>query len=332
MRVAVFSTKSYDRQFLEAANRNGDHELVFFEPGLGTMTVSLGYGFPALCAFVNDVLDVETLSPLAANGTRLIALRAAGFNNVDVEAARRLGLTVLRVPAYSPHGVAEHTVGLILTLNRRFHRAFARVREQDFSLEGLLGFDLNRRTVGVVGTGKIGALVARIMKGFGCPILACDVVQNPKCVADGVRYVSLPELVKRSDIITLHCPLTPETHHLVDGPLLERMKPGIMLINTSRGGLIDTKAVIQALKTGSIGHLGIDVYEEESHLFFNDLSDTVIQDDIFARLLTFPNVVITAHQGFFTREALTDIAQTTIQNITDFERGAIREENRVGGN
>jgi D-lactate dehydrogenase len=228
---------------------------------------------------------------------------------------------VVRVPAYSPYAVAEHTVGLILTLNRKIHRAYARVREGNFSLDGLLGFDLHGRTVGVIGTGKIGAVVARIMKGFGCQLLAYDPFPNPDCERLGVQYVSLQSLFTASDIVTLHCPLTPETHHLIDAQALGQMKSGVMLINSGRGALIDTQAVIEALKSGQIGYLGLDVYEEEADLFFEDLSDKVIRDDVFARLLTFPNVVITGHQGFFTEEALKSIAETTLANITAFEQG-----------
>jgi D-lactate dehydrogenase len=321
MRVAVFSTKNYDRAFLEAANATCGHELVFFEPRLTEETTALAAQFPAVCVFVNDQLSATVLNRLAGQGTRLIALRSAGFNNVNLIAARESGLTVVRVPAYSPYAVAEHTAGLILTLNRKIHRAYARVREGNFSLDGLLGFDLYDRTVGVIGTGKIGAVVARIMKGFGCRLLANDPFPNPDCERLGVTYVSRPRLFAASDIVTLHCPLTPETHHLIDARALGQMKSGVMLINTGRGALIDTQAVIEALKSGRIGYLGLDVYEEEADLFFEDLSDKVIRDDVFSRLLTFPNVVITGHQGFFTEEALKSIAETTLANITAFEQG-----------
>ena len=251
------------------------------------------------------------------------ALRSAGYNNVDLPAAARLGLTVTRVPAYSPHAVAEHTVALILALNRKVHRAWARVREGNFSLDGLLGFDLVGRTAGVVGTGKIGAAVARIMFGFGCRVLAFDPFPNPECVALGVSYVPFNELLARSDIVTLHCPLTPETRHLMDAAALERMKPGAMLINTGRGTLVDTKAVIEALKSGRLGHLGLDVYEEEAALFFEDRSWRILQDDVFARLLTFPNVIVTGHQGFFTAEALAAIAETTLRAVTEFDQDRV---------
>jgi D-lactate dehydrogenase len=318
--VAVFSYKPYERPFLETANA-GRHRLTYFQAHLTEETVSLAGDFDAVCVFVNDRLDAPVIQTLAASGTRLIALRCAGYNNVDMQAARQAGLTVVRVPAYSPYSVAEHTVGLILTLNRKIHRAFNRVREGNFELNGLLGFDLHGRTVGVVGTGKIGACVARILSGFGCRILAHDVAPNPECVSLGATYVPLPELLAESDIVTLHCPLTPQTHHLIGPANLALMKDGAMLINTSRGGLVDTPAVIDALKSGKLGYLGLDVYEEEAALFFEDLSQKLIQDDVFSRLLTFPNVVITGHQAFFTREALQGIAETTVANLTAFETG-----------
>jgi D-lactate dehydrogenase len=321
MKVAVFGTKAYDRRFLEAANANYGHELVFFEPHLTCDTAVLASDFPAVSVFVNDQLDEKTLKALAEQGPRLIALRSAGFNHVDLTAATELGITVVRVPAYSPYAVAEHTIGLILTLNRKIHRAYNRVREGNFSLDGLLGFDLHDRTVGIVGTGKIGVIVAQILKGFGCQLLAYDLHPNPECEAVGAKYVELSELFATADIVTLHCPLTRETHHLIDAQALEQMKQGVMLINTSRGALIDTEAVIGALKSKKIGYLGLDVYEQESDLFFEDLSDAVIQDDVFQRLLTFPNVLITGHQAFFTENALKNIAETTLANITDIEQG-----------
>lgn len=320
MRVAVYSTKAYDRRFLDAANADGRHELVYLEPRLLPETAGAAAGTAAVCAFVNDVLRDDVLAALARHGVRLVALRCSGFNNVDLGAASRLGITVARVPEYSPHAIAEFAVALILALNRKIHRAHARVREGNFELDGLLGFDLVGRTVGIVGTGKIGAILARIMAGFGCTILAHDPKPDPACEASGVRYVSLPELLGASDIISLNCPLTPVTHHLIDAGAIDRMRDGVMVINTSRGGVLDTQAVIEALKTGRIGTLGLDVYEEEADLFFRNLSDSVIQDDVFARLLTFPNVLVTGHQGFFTQEALASIAATTIANITTFER------------
>jgi D-lactate dehydrogenase len=323
MRVAVFSSKPYDVTFLTAANRARGHDLLFLEPRLAKETAALASGRPALCAFVNDQLDAEVLTRLAAEGTRLVALRSAGYNNVDLPAASRLALTVTRVPAYSPHAVAEHTIALILALNRKVHRAWARIREGNFSLDGLLGFDLVGRTAGVVGTGKIGAAVAQILTGFGCHVLAFDPVPSPECLALGASYVRLPDLLAASDIVSLHCPLTPETRHLLDGAALARMKPGAMLINTGRGALVDTKAVIEALKAGRLGHLGLDVYEEEAALFFEDRSEGILQDDVFARLLTFPNVIVTGHQGFFTAEALAAIAETTLEAVTEFEQGRV---------
>ncbi|MEG3862819.1 2-hydroxyacid dehydrogenase [Microcoleus sp. herbarium12] len=320
MKVAVFSTKSYDRTFLTAANAD-KHELVFFEPRLNLETSVLTAGFPAVCVFVNDSLDAKTLRAIAQNGVRLLALRSAGFNHVDLAAARDLDLTLVRVPAYSPYAVAEHAVAMILSLNRNIHRAYNRVREGNFALDGLLGFDLHGKTVGIVGTGKIGALTAKILHGFGCRLLGYDVSPNPDCLALGMEYVALAQLLGNSDIVSLHCPLIPETYHLIGAEAIGQMKLGMMLINTSRGQLIDTKAVTKGLKSGRIGYLGLDVYEQETDLFFEDLSNQVIQDDVFVRLLTFPNVLITGHQAFFTEEALQNIAETTIGNITDFERG-----------
>ncbi|MGB3557659.1 MAG: 2-hydroxyacid dehydrogenase [Geitlerinemataceae cyanobacterium] len=321
MRVAIFNTKPYDRQFLSAANQEFHHDLVFFEPHLTAETAPLADGFPAVCSFINDRLDAPALQILAEGGTKLIALRSAGFNHVDLKKASQLGFTIVRVPAYSPYAVAEHAIGLILMLNRKLYRAYNRVRDDNFSLDGLLGFDLHGSTVGIIGTGKIGACFARIMHGFGCHLLAYDLYQNPDCLELGVNYADLPEVLGRSDIVSLHCPLMPETDRLIDAETLKYFKPGAMLINTSRGGLIDTKAAIAALKSGQLGCLGIDVYEQEENLFFEDRSTTVIQDDAFQLLQSFPNVVITAHQGFFTRNALEAIAQTTLQNLTDFEFG-----------
>jgi D-lactate dehydrogenase len=322
MKVAFFSTKAYDRQSFEEANANYHHELTFFDTQLNPKTAILAAEFPAVCMFVNDMADAATLELLASGGTRLLALRSAGFNNVDLQRAAELGIKVVRVPAYSPYAVAEHAVALVLMLNRKLYRAYNRVRDDNFSLEGLLGFDLHGCTVGIVGTGKIGMVFAQIMQGFGCSLLGYDAYPNPQFEAiDQARYVGLPELFANSDIISLHCPLLPETHHLIDAEAIAQMKPGVMLINTSRGSLIDTAAVIEGIKSGKIGYLGIDVYEQEDGLFFEDLSDTVIQDDTFQLLQSFPNVVITAHQAFFTRNALENIATTTLANITDFEQG-----------
>ena len=322
MKVVVFGTKAYDRRFLEQANESHGHELTFLEPRLSAATAPLAAGYQAVCVFVNDSVDAAVVAALAEHGVRLVALRCAGFNNVDLQSAERHGLTVARVPAYSPHAVAEHTVGLILAANRKLHRAYNRVREGNFALEGLLGFDLHGLTVGIIGTGKIGSLVARIMHGFGCRLLAHDIAPDSACLDLGVDYRELDDLLVESDVVTLHCPLTPQTQHMIDARALERMKDGVMLINTSRGALIDTPAVIAGLKSGKVGHLGLDVYEEEADLFFEDLSVQVLQDDVFARLLTFPNVLITGHQAFFTRNALESIAETTLRNITDFENGA----------
>lgn len=322
MKIATFSAKPYDRHFLEAANSaaGGLHRFVYHEARLNSGTALLASGADAVCAFVNDELNEEVLTILAGLGVRLLALRSAGFNHVDLAAARELGLAVARVPAYSPEAVAEHTVGLILSLNRKIHRAWARVREGNFALDGLLGFDLAGRTVGLIGTGKIGIAVARILRGFGCRLLITDPAPDPAIAAIGAENVPLETLFREADIISIHCPLTPETHHMINAETIGRMKRGVMLINTSRGAVIDTRAVIGGLKSGAIGYLGLDVYEEEENLFFEDLSGQMIQDDIFARLLTFPNVLITGHQAFFTEEALAAIAATTIANITSFEQ------------
>ncbi|MGC3965839.1 MAG: 2-hydroxyacid dehydrogenase [Pirellulales bacterium] len=324
MRCAVFNTKPYDREFLaaEAQRIDGDCELVFFDPLLTVETARLAAGFPAVCAFVNDRLDVAVLEALSGGGTKFIALRCAGFNNVDLAAAARLGIRVARVPAYSPYAVAEHTVGMILALNRKFHKAYNRVREGNFALDGLLGFDMHGRTVGIVGTGKIGECTARILAGFGCKLLAYDPYENAAMRELGAAYVSLEELLPRADIVTLHCPLTPHTHHLINAERLSRMKRGAMLINTGRGALLDTRAVVAALKSEQLGSLGIDVYEEEGDLFFVDHSAHAILDDVFSRLLTFPNVLVTGHQAFFTREALEAIARQTLMNLGEFARGA----------
>ncbi len=317
MDVTIFSTKPHDRQFLAAAA--GSHRLRFLEARLTPETAVLARGAGAVSAFVNDRIDEAVLETFASLGVRLVALRSAGFNNVDLAAAARHGVTIARVPAYSPEAVSEHTVALILALDRHIHRAYARVREGNFALEGLLGFNLHGRTVGVVGTGRIGRGVARIMASFGCRVVAFDPSPDPDCVAAGVAYMDLPDLLAIADVVSLHCPLTPQTRHMIDATAIGSLKRGMMLINTSRGGLIDTRAVIDALKAGTIGLLGLDVYEEEADLFFEDLSDQVIRDDVFARLQTLPNVLITGHQGFFTVEALRAIAETTFADITAFE-------------
>jgi D-lactate dehydrogenase len=319
--VAVFDAKPYERRFLDAA-AGDDIALRYFEPRLRADTAGLARGFPAVCAFVNDELDADCLTRLADGGVRLIALRCAGFNNVDLPMAAALDLSVVRVPRYSPHAVAEHTVALILALNRKVHRAYQRVREGNFSLAGLVGFDLRGRTAGIVGLGAIGRQLAEILRGFGMTLLAYD-PQPDEAFADRVQltYMDLPDLFARADIVTLNAPLTPETHHLVDAAAIASMKPGVMLINTGRGALIDTAALIEGLKSGQVGAAGLDVYEEESEYFFRDRSDEPITDDLLARLLTFPNVVVTSHQGFLTQEALQNIADTTLDNVREFRSG-----------
>jgi D-lactate dehydrogenase len=321
MDTIVYSTKSYDRTYLEEANQKAGHNLLFVEAALSEETAGLAKGRDAACIFVNDRADRAVLTSLCEGGTRFLALRCAGFNNVDLPAVKDLGMCVVRVPAYSPYAVAEHTVALMQTLNRKIHRAYNRIREGNFALQGLLGFDLHGKTVGVIGTGRIGAIVARILRaGYGCEVLAYDVQPQAELEKMGVRYASRDEVISRCDVLTLHCPLTPETHHLINADTIKAMKPGVMIVNTSRGGLVDTAAVIDALKDGRIGSLAIDVYEEEADLFFEDLSGTVIRDDVFARLTTLPNVLITGHQAYFTEEALRNIADTTIGNLTEYEK------------
>ena len=321
--AAFFDTKSYDREYFAAAPAAADIEFRYLEHRLGAATAGTADGARAVCCFVNDRLDRPALTRLRDAGVRHIALRCAGFNNVDLGAAKELGFAVTRVPAYSPHAVAEHTVALLLTLNRKIHRAHNRVREQNFSLAGLVGFDLHGKTAGVVGTGKIGRLTAEIFRGFGMHVLACDPYPDAAWAAQHrIDYVSKTDLFARSDVVSLHSPLTPETHHLVNEPTLAAMKRGAFLVNTSRGKLIDTAALIEALKSGRVGGVALDVYEEEEGVFFEDHSDHVLADDELARLLTFPNVLITAHQAFLTREALGEIARVTTENI---RRGAAGE-------
>jgi len=318
MKIAVFDTHPYDRTSLTAANAVHSHDLTFLEPRLTTQTIALAQGCPAICAFVNDVLSAEVLESLHANGLKLIAMRCAGYNNVDLPTAERLQLPILRVPQYSPYAVAEHAVALLLALNRKTHRAYNRVREMNFSLNGLEGFDLHGKTFGIIGTGKIGRVLGGIMLGFGCKILAYDVQPSADFAA---KYVDLPTLYRESDVISLHAPLLPATHHLLNANAFAQMKSGVVIINTSRGALIDTPALIEALKSGTVGAAGLDVYEEEAGVFFTDLSDSVMKDDVLARLMTFPNVLITSHQAFLTREALANIAETTLANATAFEKG-----------
>ena len=317
MKIAFFSTQPYDKEYFERYNTQ--HEIIFFEARLNEQTVNLAKGCNAVCAFVNDQLNVVVLNTLKEIGIKIIAQRCAGFNNVDVVAAAENNITVVRVPAYSPHAVAEHALALIMTLNRKTHKAYNRVREGNFSLDRLTGFDLYGKTVGVIGTGKIGECFARIMQGMGCKAVAYDITISKELEAIGIKYLPLQEVLQQSDILSLHCPLTERTTHLINNNTLDIMKKGAMLINTSRGGLIDTKAVITALKNGKLGYLGLDVYEQEEKLFFHDLNENVITDDVLVRLLGFPNVLITSHQGFLTDEALTQIAIVTLQNIKDFE-------------
>ena len=320
MRVAVFSSKPYDNQYLGAAAEGSPHKLDFFEAKLNCDVVKLAADHDAVCVFVHDEINGDVLRKLAEGGTRLVALRAAGFNNVDLQVASEVGIKVCRVPAYSPYAVAEHAVALILSLVRRTPRAYNRVRDGNFALDGLLGYDLNDKCVGVIGSGRIGTVFAGIMKGFGCKLMAYDPYPNDAMKELGAKYVDLPELFAESDIIALHAPLTSSTHHLVNAETLSLVKPGVTIVNTSRGGLIDTEAAIDALKDGRLGYLGLDVYEEEHAVgFFEDQSASIIQDDTFARLLTFPNVLITAHQAFFTAEAVQNIADTTVANLTAFE-------------
>jgi len=321
MRVVLFSSKPYDQQSFNAAALPEDWQVNFQDAHLRADTVGLATGYEVVCAFINDDLSATVLQKLAAGGTRLIALRSAGYNHVDLHAAQRLGLTVVRVPAYSPHAVAEHALALIMTLNRRTHRAFNRTREGDFSLRGLTGFDLHGKTVGIIGAGQIGLTFARIMAGFGCHLLINDPLPVAQLNQLGAQQVSLDEMLQRSDIISLHCPLNAATHHLINAARLQQMKRGVMLINTGRGALIDTPALIGALKSGQLGYLGLDVYEEEADLFFEDCSEQPLQDDVLARLLSFPNVLITAHQAFLTHEALAAIANTTRDNITAWLAG-----------
>lgn len=312
--IRLFSTKAYDRSGFGTLDHG--HDVVFLEPRLDVSTVDLAFGADAVCVFVNDDLSAPVLEALARNDVNCVALRCAGFNNVDLDAARRLGITVVHVPAYSPNAVAEHTLALILALNRRIHRAYNRVRDGNFALDGLVGFDLAGKTAAVIGTGRIGAIVARLLWHLRCRVIAVDPYRDEHLLELGVEYVDLDMALAQSDLITLNCPLTADTHHLIGPAAIESMRQGAMLVNTGRGALIDTRAAIDGLKSGRIGSLALDVYEEEADLFFEDRSDEIIDDDVFARLLTFPNVLITAHQAFLTREALDAIAETTLSNIS----------------
>jgi D-lactate dehydrogenase len=321
MKVAVFSAERYDREFLNAANVAEGHQLKFFDSPLTCESANLAAGYDAVCIFVNDIADAAVLDVLQRGGTRLVALRCTGFNNVDLAAAQRLGMKVVRVVTYSPYSVAEHAVALLLAINRKIHRAYNRTRDSNFALDGLMGFDFHGKTVAVIGTGKIGRVFAGIMMGFGCEVIGYDIFPTPEFEALGAHYAAPGEIRDKADIISLHCPLTPETHHIINADTLARMKPGALLVNTSRGGLIDTEAAIVALKSGQLGGLALDVYEQEAGLFFRDMSSQVIADDVLQRLVSFPNVIVTGHQAFFTREAITTICETTMRSVTEFATG-----------
>lgn len=322
MKIAVFSARRYDKTMLAQANEGAGHALRFLEDRLSVETAILARGCEAVCVFVNDTVDAEVLGILAGQGTRLVATRSTGYNHIDAAAARRLGIAVVRVTDYSPNSVAEFAVGLLLAVNRKIARASVRTREGNFDLDGLMGFDLHGKTVGVIGTGKIGTIFARIMAGFGCTLVGYDRYPSPAFEALGGRYIGVDELLACSDVVSLHCPLLDETHHIVDAAALARVKRGCVLVNTSRGGLVDTEAAVQALKTGQLGGLAIDVYEQEASLFFQDLSSTIITDDVIQRLVSFPNVIVTGHQAFFTVEAIGQIMRTTIDSISAYEAGA----------
>lgn len=322
MKVIVYSSKPYDQDFLTSRNQSYQHELLFVEQGLSLETVHLAQGYSAVCAFVNDQLDRQVLSQLSQYQVRLVALRCAGFDNVDLEVAKALDIQVVRVGAYSPNAVAEHALALMLALNRKTHLAYQRIQQQrNFSIDGLLGFDLAGKTLGVIGTGKIGAILAKTTLAMGMEVLAYDPLKNPACEQLGVNYVALHTLLSQADVISLHCPLNEHTHHLIDAQALSTMKPSVMLINTSRGAVIDTCAVLDALEQKRIAYLGLDVYENEQGVFFEDLSCTHTADELLERLLALDNVLVTSHQGFFTQEALSNISDTTLKNIQRFEMG-----------
>nr|WP_321270075.1 2-hydroxyacid dehydrogenase [uncultured Tolumonas sp.] len=318
MKIALFSAKAYDRDYFEQANQQFDYVIDYFDVRLDAKTARLAHGYPVVCAFVNDDLSRPVLTDLVNNGTRLLAMRCAGYNNVDLVAAKELGLTVVRVPAYSPEAVAEHSVGLMMTLNRRIHKAYQRTRDANFALDGLVGFNMFGKTAGIIGTGKIGIATLRILKGFGMRLLVNDPFQNQAAIELGAEYVDLDTLFRESDVISLHCPLFQENYHLLNSQSFAKMKKGVMIINTSRGALLNSQDAIEALKQGKIGALGLDVYEEESELFFEDKSNEVITDDIFRRLSACHNVLFTGHQAFLTREALLSIAGTTLNNAKIF--------------
>ncbi len=321
MNIAFFSAKPYDKEFFDRLNARFGFNLEYYETHLGPHIVNAVENTTAICAFVNDKLNAEVLGVLAEKGVKYIALRCAGFNNVDLNAAKSLGLRVCRVPSYSPEAVAEHALTMILTLNRKTHKAYNRVREQNFSLNGLMGFNLHGKTIGIIGTGNIGKALARIMQGFGCTLLAYDIQESEELSHIGVQYCSLEEVFAQSDVLSLHCPLQESTRHMINAATLKLMKKGVMIINTSRGGLIDSAAVLEGLRTKHIGYLGIDVYEQEEKLFFRDLSHTILNDDTIQLLMSFPNVLVTGHQAFFTAEAMDEIATTTLMNLSRLEKG-----------
>lgn len=323
MKITFFSTQPYDKLFFDEENKQYNFTLNYLEVALNEQTVSLAQQTEAVCVFVNDKVNEAVINKLANQGVQILVLRSAGFNNVDLKAAANNNIKVVRVPAYSPQAVAEHAVALIMSLNRKTHKAYNRVREQNFSLNGLLGFDLYQKTVGVIGTGNIGKAFCKIMMGFGCTVIANDIKTNDDLINAGVTYASLETVLSKADILSLHCPLNEQTQHLINAKTIQQMKDHVMLINTSRGALVDTKAVISGLKSGKISSLGIDVYEQEDKLFFRDLSEKIIDDDTIVRLMSFPNVLITAHQGFFTKEALTQIASVTLNNVKSFMSGEI---------
>ncbi|PGH16302.1 hypothetical protein AJ79_01841 [Helicocarpus griseus UAMH5409] len=323
MKIAVFSTQPYDRKFLRQANTTFNHELDFFEARLEIKTAVIAAGFPIVCVFVNDDVSAQVIKTLAQNGTKMIALRCAGFNNVDLDAAKANNITVARVPRYSPYAVAEYTVGMFLSLDRKIHRAWDRVREDNFNLNGLVGRDLHGKTVGVIGTGHIGSLVAKAFSGFGCNVIAHDAVPNSELQKIGIPYHGRDEVLRNSDVLCLHTPLTPETKHLINAQTIKTLKDGVVIVNTGRGALIDTAALIPALENGKVRGAALDVYENEVNLFFKDMSEKIVRDPVFQRLITFPNVLVTGHQAYFTEEALHSICHTTLNNVAQFRDGKV---------
>jgi len=323
MKISLFSAKRYDREYFSSRNQNLTVALDFFDTSLNCKTAALANGSDAVCAFVNDDLGKETLEQLHELGIKLVLMRCAGFNNVDVDVAKKLGITISRVPAYSPEAVAEHAIALVMTLNRRIHKAYQRTRDANFSLEGLTGFNMFGKTAGVIGTGKIGLAALKIFKGFGCDLIAYDPYPNPEAEAIGVKYVGLAELFSKSKIISLHCPLMPENTYMIGRSAFSQMQKGTVLVNTSRGKLVDSQACIEALKDGTLGGLALDVYDHEQELFFEDLSSEVIKDDVFRRLSSCHNVIFTGHQAFLTAEALINIADTTLRNAHLFSEGKV---------